>query len=225
MKETQKFLNYFVNANLVIDGIQGGKTNAAINEAVIKIRQKFEKEGLVWDSKFNFIGIRTNNEFTDMFTDWFVCFAYDTIFAVPSTTKSGKLGVVEGQNNWHKGINGVLVIAPNQQIDYLLVNPNDPTETFPNKHWSGRCFLYQDKNFYYYRDNNNDSKVDYGKKHYGGAYEIGGNVHTWTGFNFGLIYNLSKGCQVCQEMYFDPIEDLWIKFNKDKRITYTILEW
>ena len=225
MKETQKFLNYFVNANLVIDGIQGAKTNAAIQEAIIKLRKKFEKEGLTWDENFNFIGIRTNNEFTDMFTDWFVCFAYDTIIAVPASTKSGLIGVAEGQDNWHGGINGVLVIAPNQTIDYLLVNPNDPNETFPNKRWSGRSFLYQDKAFYYYRDNNGDRIVDYGKKYFGGAWIIGGNIHTWKGYEWDLLTNLSKGCQVCKESDFNHIEALWLKFHENKRIKYHLLQW
>lgn len=225
IKETQKFLNYFLDLQLVVDGIQGQKTNAAIRDAITKIQKKFAKHKMIWNSDFNFIGIRTSSQFTDMFTDWFVCFAYETIIAVPASTKSGLIGVNEGQFNWHEGVNGVLVIAPNQQIDYLLVNPNDPKETFPNKFWSGRAFLYQDKDFYYYRDNNGDRIVDYGTKHFGGAWTIGGNIHTWSGFNHYLLYNLTKGCQVCQEIYFDPIEKLWLKFHKNKRITYTLLEW
>lgn len=225
IKQTQKFLNYFLDLQLVVDGIQGQKTNAAIRDAITKLQRKFAKEKLIWNSEFNFIGIRTSNEFTDLFTDWFVVFAYGTIIAVPASTKSGLIGVAEGQDNWHGGINGVLVIAPNQTIDYLLVNPNDPKETFPNKRWSGRSFLYQDKDFFYYRDNNGDRIVDYGTKHFGGAWVIGGNVHTWKGYEWDLLTNLTKGCQVCKESDFDYIEAFWLKFHVNKRIQYHLLQW
>jgi hypothetical protein len=225
MRHTQRFLNWFLGLQLAEDGIQGNKTNAAIKDAIVKLKNKFAKEKLIWDSDFNFIGIRTSNDFTDLFTDWFVSFAFDTIIAVPASTKSGLIGVAEGQNNWHGGINGVLVIAPNQTIDYLLVNQNDPNETFVNKRWSGRSFLFQDKDFYYYRDNNGDRIIDYNKKYFGGAWTIGGNVHTWKGYEWDALSNLTKGCQVCKESDFDHIESLWLKFHKNKRIKYHLLQW
>ena len=66
IEHTQRFLNYFLDLQLVPDGIQGNKTNAAIRDAITKLQKKFAKEKLIWSTEFNFIGIRTSNEFTDL---------------------------------------------------------------------------------------------------------------------------------------------------------------
>jgi predicted TIM-barrel fold metal-dependent hydrolase len=76
-KQLQTFLNYFLETHLEVDGIQGEKTNLAIREAITKMQKKFAKEKLIWNSDFNFIGLRTYTELKNLCTDWFVEFELD----------------------------------------------------------------------------------------------------------------------------------------------------
>lgn len=224
IKQTQTFLKYFLElpATFAIDGIQGDQTNQAIRDAITKLQRKFAKEKLTWNSEFNFIGIRTDNDFDNTFDDWFIIFAYGTIIAVPASTVSGRQGVLNGAENWVNGVNGTGIIKANQQIDYLLVEPKD--NTFWNPMWSGGIgFLYQDKPIYFYRDANEDGIVDTNGPIY--FDNVGANCHSWLNSNSNYVENLSTMCQVTQYWFWVPLFDLMKRFAENKRITYTLLQW
>jgi len=220
-KQLQTFLNYFLETNLEVDGIQGEKTNLAIRDAITKLQRKFAKEKLIWNSDFNFIGIRTDHDFDNTFDDWFVVFAYGTLLAVPASTAAGLSEAIKNATLNVEGITGVAILAPNQQIDYLLVQPNDTT--FWNPQWTGGIgFLYQDKEVRIYRDNDGDSQQDYLQPQTG---YFGINVHSWINFNGEQVGNLSQGCQVTQYWFWVPLFDLIKRFAHNKRIIYTLLQW
>jgi hypothetical protein len=223
IKQTQTFLKYFLGlpANFAIDGIQGDQTNQAIRDAITKLQRKFANEKMIWNSEFNFIGIRTSNEFTDLFSDWFIVYAYGTIIAVPASTCAGLSQAKRNATLNVGGITGVAILAPNQQIDYLLVQPSDTT--FWNPNWTGGIgFLYQDQAVRIFRDNNGDSHQDYLQPQSG---LFGINVHSWINFNGDYVDNLSQGCQVTQYWFWVPLFDLMKRFAENKRITYTLLQW
>ena len=218
--QTQKFLNYFLDIHLALDGIHGEKTQLAIRDAITKLQKKFAKEKLLWDSNFNFIGIRTSNEFTDQFTDWFVVFAYGTIIAFPASTVAGLSQAIKNSELNVEGIKGVAILAPNQQINYQLVNPT--STTFWNPQWTGGIgFLYQDQPVRIYRDNIADSNLDYLQPQTG---YYGINVHSWQGFNSNNVDNLSQGCQVTQYWFWVTLFELLKKNSINNRIIYTLLQ-
>lgn len=225
IEHTQRFLKYFLEIHdpesNFVDGIQGEWTNRCIREAITKLQKKFAQEKLTWDSNFNFIGIRTSNEFTDLFSDWFVVFAYNTLIAFPASTSAGLSQAIKNAELNIEGIKGVAILAPNQQINYLFVNPT--STTFWNPQWTGGIgFLYQDQPVLIYRDNIADSNLDYLQPQ-NGYYGI--NVHSWNGFNSNNVDNLSQGCQVCQYGYWIPLFDLLKKNAINNRIIYTLLQY
>lgn len=227
-KQTQIFLNFFLKGEIIpldVDGYLGEKSNRAIQLAITKLQKLFAKRKWEWDSKFNFIGLRTDDDFDNRFDDFFVFYAYGTIIACEASTVSGMQGVMAGPNKWYKGVNGTLVIAADQQINYMFVDPKDPKETFGNKNWSGGCFLFQDRDFHYFRDANGNNIIDYGTPYYGGAWEIGGNVHSWENCYGELVSSLSEGCQVTRWYWWSQIEDLFRKHHANKRIIYSLIKY
>ena len=221
MKQTQKFLNYFLNESLTVDGIQGAKTTEAIQRAIQKLKQKFELHSLNWNESFNFIGIRTDNDFDNTFDDFFVVFAYNTIIAFSSSTVAGLPSAVKNASLVVEGIKGVGIICENQQIDYLFVNPKDTT--FWNPNWTGGIgFLYQDHECYIYRDSNGNGLIDREVKTKG---LYGMNIHSWNGFYGENVDNLSEGCQVTQYYNWVNLYPLLLKNAKKNRIIYTLLQW
>ena len=230
MKTTQQFLNFynFPTVPLVEDGIMGAKSNAEVIKALNKLAIEFSKKGFIWDKQFNFIGIRTNNEFNDKFEDWFVLTVFDTLVAFPASTVAGVTSVWKYLNLWVNGRKGVGTVAENQQIDYLLVEPRGDAWTG----WTGnKGFLYQDKvikKVYrgaiqdgnkWYTDRTNFEENNVGS---------GFNVHTWAGFWGWEVKNLSEGCAVTREEYWNIIFPILVKQarieNGQKRITYTLLQ-
>ncbi|MGL4781592.1 MAG: hypothetical protein ACRCXN_12305, partial [Bacteroidales bacterium] len=236
MRETQKFLNYLNNANLVEDGIIGNKSREQIIIALQRLRAEFAKRLWKWED-FNFIGIRTDNDFDDTFEDWFVLTVYDTLIAVPCSTVAGVTSVWKYMNLWVNGKTGVGTIKSNQQIDYLLVEPDDKELIKKFGSWwtnwtgdiargvKGKGFLYQ------------DTPIDIrrGAIQDGGKWLIdmtslipnsvgnGMNVHTWVNFWGWIVGNLSEGCQVTREEYWNIIFPILVKnarlVNGQKRIT------
>jgi hypothetical protein len=240
-KQLQLFLNWLLKGEIVplsVDGVLGEKSNRAIQLAITRLQKEFAKRGWSWNPTFNFIGIRTDDDFDNRFDDFFVCFAYNTLIACEASTVSGMQGVLNGPNKWHKGVNGTLVIQADQQIDYLFVDPNDAKceaylqTVFGNseqakafKNWSGGAFLYQNNNFYYLRDNDGDNLIDYTKVYYGGAWEIGGNIHSWKNFEGQTVENLSIGCQVTNWTWWEyHIVPLFRKFHENYNIRYSLMK-
>lgn len=224
MKETQKFLNWYINAGLVEDGIIGVKSRMAIFEGIKKLKLDFALRNWVWNDEFNFIGFRTNDEFENTFEDWFVVYTADTLIALPSTTVAGVVGVWKYVNIWLRGKKGVGTIKENQQIDYLLVQPNT------SNNWSmwtgGLGFLFQDKPIDVYRGAYQQNGKLYIDKNNLATGDIGGgfNVHSWAGFNIWNVNNLSEGCQTTRQQYWDILFPLLVKNSKNSRVIYSLIQ-
>jgi hypothetical protein len=227
-KTTQQFLNHFNSPTptLVEDGILGAKSKEQITVAITKLKSEFAKRMWQWND-FNFIGIRTDNDFDDTFEDWFVIVAYDTLVAVPASTVAGVTSVWKYLNLWIRGRAGVGTIMENQQIDYLLVEPRGDSWTS----WTGGLgFLYQDKPINVYRGALQDGGKWYIDRTNPVMGDIGGgfNVHSWNGFNIWTVNNLSEGCNVTRHEYWNIIFPLLVKNarseNGQKRITYSLIQ-
>lgn len=243
--ETQVFLNYYLSEELpdllLVDGVQGNKTNNAIEIAINKLKNKFSKENLIWDNSFNFIGLRTSNKITDRYDDWFILYYAKTLVAFPASTKSGKPAIMKYWNRFIKGIRGFGTIKENQQIDYLLVRGT-------NSGWSswtgGLGFLFQDRKIQIYRDPNTDNIID--TSVFVTSENDGFNVHSWKNVNAfpsnppilgtratsmnlpNAVSNISEGCQVTLENYWNRLFVI-LKNNSrnvkgEERITYTIID-
>lgn len=223
IKETQKFLNYFIDADLVVDGIYGAMTAEAVKKALVKIKTKFSYEGFVYSRVFNFIGIRTSMKITNKFDDWFLITSKDTLIAMPASTKAGYPAIMKYANRWINGMRGFGTIVENQSIDYALIKPRLGNIWTM---WSGGGgFLYQDKSIKVYRDNNTDLTINtdiISRKDINNGF----NVHSWKNYAYSLVNNLSEGCQVCQAKYWKFLFKQFTKYaTADKRITYTLLMW
>lgn len=222
-KKTQKFLNYFIDAGLKVDGIHGMRTQAAVNKAIEKLKVKFSDEGFKYDRVFNFIGVRTSMTITNKFDDWFLITSKDTLVAMPSSTKAGLPAIMKYYNKWIAGKRGFGTIVENQQIDYILVKP------VRGNYWSlwsgGLGFLYQDKPIKVYRDKNLDTKIDtdiISRDDMGNGF----NVHSWAGFHSDFVGNLSEGCQVIKVKYWSYLFNQLTTFCRPaNRVTYTLLYW
>lgn len=230
---TQKFLNWLLKDKiepLTEDGIIGGKTNNAISLAISKLKQDFNDRCWDWNNNFNFIGIRTDNDFDDKFEDWFVLYAYNTIVAFPCSTVAGVTSIYKYVNLWINGRKGVGTIKSNQQIDYLLVESTD--KTFFNPYWTGGLgFLYQDKPIDIYRGavyQNNKWVIDTLNLVLQSSGN-GMNVHSWFGFALWIVGNLSEGCQVTREEFWKIIFNILVAnakvVNGQKRITYSLIQY
>lgn len=232
VRETQTFVNQFMQGHeawtpLRVDGIQGPKTQSAIARVLTRLRIKFEREGLAWAAGFNFIGIRTNSRITNVFDDWFVLAWENTLVAIPASTKAGLPAVAKYANALIRGKRGFGTIKENQQIDYLVVEPQLNGGAWVN--WAGGTgFLYQDKPIDVYRDPNRDNIIDRTVLVRG---DLGGgfNVHSWAGWFSAWVQNLSEGCQVCQINYWQIIFTILVRqarrVGDQKRLTYTLLQW
>lgn len=240
--ETQVFLNYFLEGviePLTVDGIAGTKTNNAIKMGIQKIKEKFSKHGFIYNSSFNFVGIRTNRRVTNVYDDWFVILYADTLVAIPASTKPGTPAILKYWNRWVKGIRGFGTIKENQQITYLLIKPGG--SNFNN--WSGGIgFLYQIDKFKVYRDPNTDNIID--TTFPVDSENDGFNVHSWLNstskFRRELIIgtkvkslpitvpvgNMSEGCQVTLYDYWLWLYPILTKnVDTNNKIKYTLLEF
>lgn len=222
-KETQKFLNEFVSATLVVDGVHGRHTQKAVMDAIEKLKNKFEKEGFTYSRTFNFIGIRTSMTITNKFDDWFLITSKDTLIAMPASTKAGLPAIWKYANRWINGKRGFGTIEGNQQIDYAVIKP------IKGNIWSlwsgGLGFLYQDKPITVWRDNNTDLAIDTDIVSRNDI-NNGFNVHSWNGYLGFVVGNLSEGCQVTTSNYWNFLfKQITDNATPDNRIIYTLLYW
>lgn len=231
IKETQAFLNYYVKDILVndinrnttrgIDGVQGAMTNAAIAQVLTKLEKKFKQENLKWNDKFNFIGIRTDNDLDNSFDDWFVITINGTLIAYPASTVSGIPGIAKYFNRTINNVSGVGTIKGNQQIDYLLVAGK-------NNGWAnwtgGLGFLFQDKGISVHRgaikvNGNWETNTNVLLHNQFGGF----NVHSWIGYFLNTVNNLSEGCQVTKQNYWIHLFPILQKNTINGRIVYTLI--
>lgn len=231
-RELQQFLNYFLKDDsfspLTEDGIIGRLSRAAIDKAVERLKTLFADRNWVWDNNFNFIGLRIDKDFDDRFEDWFIVYAHDTLVAVPCSTVAGITSVRKYTNLVINGRIGVGTILGNQQIDYLLVRHTD--KRFWNPHWTGGLgFLFQDTPIDILRGAKTVNGVlVYDESNIVRQTMGGFNVHSWIGFIWSIVGNLSEGCQVCREpqwrFLFNVLCNNSRKVNDTERITYSLIE-
>ena len=226
MRETQRFLNWFNKPQtlLIEDGVIGRLSNIQIGIAIEKLKNKFQKENLIWNDNFNFIGIRTDNDIDCTFEDWFIVTMSGTLIALPASTVSGTQGIFKYANLWIRGRQGVGTIVENQQIDYLLVEPRS------NNQWTmwtgGLGFLFQDKPISVYRGAVKQGNTWVINKNNIVHNDLGGgfNVHSWLNYFLRQVSNLSEGCQVCQANYWNILFPILRRNAINNRIVYTLLQ-
>lgn len=215
-KDLQTFLNVYVKPEpaLKVDGIHGSLTTNAMNKAITKLREEYAKRAWFWRADFTITAIRTNNTYTDRFTDWIIVFYNNRIDAIPASTKPGVSSVMKNVQLWYKGLNGVAVLKEGQYIK---------TWSIQSAWWSGARFLYQVAAVTIYRDNNGDLLVNENVTQTDAGFGI--NWHSWAGWIYDYVGNLSEGCIVTKRKYIDHLIDLCIAYNPDGLVTAALLEY
>lgn len=204
----QTMLNECFGENLIVDGRIGAKTNAAIQRAVGKLSNYYATNGYKWE-QLNLIGIRTSDSYTDRFTDYFLLIAEGTMWCYPMSTKPSVSSVWENAKKWIMGKQGVAVLKEGQW-EYTL----------QSAWWSGLPFLYQSKPVTIFRDSNTNGDIDRDVEHVG---LFGINLHSWIGFMYNTLYNLSQGCQVFRSDVWQEAYPLIQKYNPDGVTLYTLI--
>lgn len=125
------------------------------------------------------VGIRTNNDYTDSFTDYIGVIGQDGVFLHSASTKPGS----------EKAGKGGAVLIPNYY-------PNLWTKG--TTAWSGDPYLQQINPCVVKHDNSGGTSISEETPDEKGLFGI--NLHSWKGFGeYAKVYNLSEGCQVLQE--------------------------
>lgn len=146
----------------------------------------------------NIIYIRTNQDFTDKYTDK-LYIAYrknmsEMVYEAPCSTKAGSHYVKNPLT--YLGIKGTAVLIPNQY--------KSTWQFIDNNSLLGTPYLKQIKNVKVWRDGIIDSDIDKQNIQEG---NFGINLHT-AGDIKGIVYNWSAGCLVTPKVYWLEILDL-----------------
>lgn len=190
MKETQQFLNYYNNSNLVLDGIIGTRSIAESKKAINKLKETFKEKSYTW-TNINLIAIRTDDVFTNSTTDWFLIVKETGLIAVPCTTKAGNYWIYNPITTG--GITGTANLVENQYKDtYQFITSSNWRSL-----WLQTPYFQQIKPVTVYRDNTRDSKLDRIQEHTG---LFGINIHTG-GWN-NIVDKWSAGCIVIPRKYW-----------------------
>lgn len=211
MRETQVFLNYYLKGEitpLVVDGIIGRMSNAAIKLAINKLVNLFQQKQYRWNTT-NLIAIRTNDIFTNSATDWFILVEGNSLIAVPCTTKAGRFWVYNPITTG--GITGTANLVENQYRDTYRFVTSSNWRTL----WLQTPYFHQIRPVTVYRDNTRDNKLDRIQEHTG---LFGINIHTG-GWN-SIIDKWSAGCIVIPRKYWLP---LLPKFKSGQIYDFTLL--
>lgn len=190
MKETQQFLNYYNNANLVIDGIIGTKSIAEMKKAISTLKGIYKEKTYTW-TNMNLLAIRTNSVFNNVTSDWFLIVKDSGLIAVPCSTKAGNFWVYNPITTG--GITGTATLKEGQYKDtYQFISSSNWRNL-----WLQTPYFHQIKPVTVYRDNTRDNKVDKIQEHTG---LFGINIHT-AGWN-NLVNRWSAGCIVIPRQYW-----------------------
>jgi hypothetical protein len=211
MKTTQEFLNSYLQANLVVDGIIGTKSHKAIQDAVTKIRTTFAKK----EYKYNIDGVnifafRTNDDYTDTASDWFVVINKDTLIAVPCSTKAGRYYVYNPIS--YGGLTGTAVLLEGQYRQSWQFITASSWQTL----WLQTPYFQQIKPVKIFRDGNKNNKLDRNMPVQEGLFGI--NIHT-AGLNY-TIWNWSAGCIVIPRTFWLQLLPM---FTQNKVYDFTLL--
>lgn len=211
IKETQKFLNSFIKANLVVDGRVGRFTNAAMQEMITRLKVNyFEANKYVWRSnRPNLIGFRMESEkFTNQYDDYFLVVTDSEFYAVPCSTKAGTPAVFNPVNP--KGT-GILVAGQYLNAYQFVTAQNWQTL------WTKKPYFMQIGTVSVWRDNNKNLIIDKVAAEKG---FFGINIHRGWGV---LVFFSSAGCQVIPDLFWDEL--VVSKLFIDKQIyDYTLFE-
>jgi hypothetical protein len=176
-----------------------------LDDLITFLQGYYDNKGYEWLDE-QIIGLRTDDVYTDYYTDWFVVIKGTTIIAITGTTKPGSLKagkggacVVEGQykNLWYIG----------------------------NTQWSGLPYLQQKSVISIYRDSSKLDHIDRNSPVETTANPLPGiNFHSWINIGeVGKIYNVSEGCQ-CEEPQENSAAFAVIKtFDDQMNITYILI--
>lgn len=193
-----------------------------------RLEQTIKSLNYKWfNNSVNIIGERTNDIFTDFFTDYIHIAVNNQVHTFPASTKAGILYVKNPLSAYgtnvktgvYENIKGVAVLKEGQYRNcYQLVDNYWQWLSYP--------YLYQVGAVDVYRDNTLDLEIDRDSPVHRGCFGI--NIHR--GSNPGILgYNVgsfSAGCQVIEEPNLKQIlsflrQDV-IKFGN--LFTYTLIK-
>ena len=229
LKLTQLGINKVLNLSIDMDGIPGTETKNAKKEMLDYLVSAFVQCGHNWNSSFNLIGIRMDDNYTNGFTDFGVITKKDEIFCFPMSTKPG-IGKVLNPPTV-SGVKGVAVMKEGQYVDLYEYN---------GAWWSGMPFLLQIGAVDAYRDSDLNTtitrEVVQSDKNLPSRFKL--NFHSYKSSNWSwnldvLSYlrpdktysNLSEGCQVTKKDTMTLIEPLLKEMGASGKITYTLLHF
>jgi len=175
------------------------------------IEKCFLKKGYVlYDSKLNIIGVRSNDMTPDKFNDFIVLLWQSegawSLKTFRATTDAGLYYLNNPMN-----VNGTAILVPSQYLDVYAKGLH-----------KGYPALQQMKKMKYWRDNNKDNRYDINGKVFE---QIGGtNIHH-AGADSQIVGKWSAGCQVIASMKdwgeFMNVVDSFVK--KQDLFTYTLI--
>lgn len=189
------------------------------------LKKAIENKGYIFfdkgDYNLNIIFNRTNETFTDFFTDkCYVAYKENSVEKVLEQPCSTKAGLYYVKNPiTYQGVTGVAVVMPNQYRGvYQLVDDYITWLNYP--------FFRQIKPMNYWRDFDKDTLLE----HVQPQMEQIFGTHFHRGSNPGVtgqhIYNWSAGCIIMEEPYFKNVVELARKATKlyGNKFSITILE-
>lgn len=212
IKSTQKGLNEILHLMLKEDGQYGDKTHIAAIKLDSKVYKACDRFGYPFTDNM-IIGLRMNDQYTNLFTDWLLIKIGVRYTILPFSTKPG-IGAVITPNE----VDGVKGVA------CLKEGYNKAMYKYRNNGWSGLEHLHQIEPVTVIRDNNYDKSIDRSVTQTG---LFGINFHSWYNstkkwywnlpvvsyYVRGKYSNLSEGCQVMvadvHEEAFELIKANW----------------
>jgi len=112
----QKFLNTTLSAQLVVDGVCGPKTKSAIGQWMMKRQQIYKQKSYQLQIPLELIGIRMNDQFTNLADDYLILMLNQRIEAIVSAnTKAGSFWVLNPIS--YGGLSGTAVLLEGQYIN------------------------------------------------------------------------------------------------------------
>ena len=206
---SQKAFNEILRLQLKEDGIYGEKTHIAAIKLDSLLYKLCRDKGYPYEENM-IVGIRMNDQYTNLFTDWLVIKTHNVLELVPFSTKPGIGAVITPHEV--DGVKGVACLAEGYYRNVYR---------YRNNGWSGLEHLHQVEPVSVIRDNNYD-KIINRKVYQTGLFGI--NFHSWYNasnkwyWNIpvvstivrGKYSNLSEGCQV---MTADVHEKVFVKIK------------
>lgn len=235
--ETQKALNKILGAGLAIDGAVGPKTNKALQDFDLWIREKFKQKNYSNLERYEYVGLRFGKHYTNQFNDiavmWDTKNPLETRFVSFSTLPGlyGEGAILQPKKiytaSFPAGYQGTGVVCDGRFIDTWYLEENDP------RNWSGNPYLMQCAAVKIGRDGDKDlnieyfvTETDFGNSIGGLGAEFGMNHHGYFDYDVDTVNNISLGCQVYMKSRLFHIIAYWRKIIAEKkrnRVSYTLI--